>query len=233
MKTSSIVIGVTLMVMSITISACERDAIQQYESIYESEVTIEQLYKDINKADTNWMMEEIRSIQTITDYNGAELNKENYLLKDPPLPSIGVRVHQEQGGEFIEPEDKIDLYTPLELVVKADPEFASDYPKEARYRIERLRVVISRPGLIPLEKEYSHQELLSHLDLRNQEKGEFIYLIDPFDISYNPTGYMMRIEVKAVTRLDVDGNRIAVNSNQLNNEFAFHLAQREQAPLMP
>jgi hypothetical protein len=221
------------MVMSITITACEKDAIQQYESIYESEVTIEQLYKDINKADTNWMMEEIRSIQTITDYNGAELNKENYLLKDPPLPSIGVRVQHEQGEEFIEPEDKIDLYTPLELVVKADPEFASDHPKEARYRIERLRVVISRPGLIPLEKEYSRQELLSHLDLRNQEKGEFIYRIDPFDISYNPTGYMMRIQVKAVTRLDVDGKRIAVNSNQLNNEFAFHLVQREQAPLMP
>jgi hypothetical protein len=229
MNKRNIVSGVLILMLSIGTWACKQKAEEeQYQSIYESEVTIEQLYRDINKNDSNWIMDELPSIQTITEFNGIETSKDSVplLFEEPPMPQIGIRI--QRGGTFLDPQDQMDMYVPFELVVRSGWESPERAPRDLEYRIERLRIEISRPGLIPLEKEYTYAELLQRLDLRNQEQGEYIYRIDPFDLNYNPAGYMMRVHVKAVSRLDPQGKRIALNTNHLNTEFAYRLEYNEE-----
>lgn len=222
-------IGVAIFAITLCLIACQKEEEPEYQSIYEKDLDVEKIYNKIDQAETSW----IKNYQITKDTGdfGAILEQENqYRLSNPPLPGIGIR--PEGGDKFLDSTDRIDPFSPFELVVRAQPEFAQEYPAQAQYRIDRLRIVLVRPGLIPLDKEYSYGELMERLDLRNQDQGEYIYTIDPFDISYNPTGVMVRVYVKGVSRIDNQGNRERLDVKQMHSEFTVRYTRAQRTEII-
>jgi hypothetical protein len=214
-----ITLGLAALILSL--GACEEEKEPEYQSIYKSDLEIEKLYDNINKAENTWVTD-FKIIRDTGEFGGILYDKNDYVLNEPPAPEIGVRVKGE--STFLDATDGVELFAPLELVVTSTPpqDVASKEPY--KFRIDRLKVVISRPGLIPLEKEYAYGELLARLNVQKQEQGEYIYTIDPFDLSYNPSGSMIHVYVKGLSRIDPEGDRIALNVDSLpKNEFAYRL----------
>lgn len=154
-----------------------------------------------------------------SDGNGSLLGEKGFKITRPPAPTVGVR--QGDDNEFLGAEARVDLFAPLKLVVRADETFSNEYPNDSNYRIQTLKVEIARPGLAPIDREFTSSELNDMLDLKNQGIGEFIYEVDLFDVTNNPRGSGVSMFIKDMARVNYAGNRVPIDIANVPSQFAY------------
>jgi gliding motility-associated protein GldM len=84
------------------------------------------------------------NVRTKVNGQTVDIDKREFRVLKPPVPEIEVKVN----GKEWNPQMKISPDATVRVYAKADPQFASALPKDARYRIEGLQVKI-KPGIGP------------------------------------------------------------------------------------
>jgi hypothetical protein len=148
-----------------------------------------------------------------------KLGEKGFKITKPPTPIVGLR--QEGDQDFFTAEDRVDLFTPFELVIRADETFASEYPQDAKYRVDEMKVEVTRTGLAPLSKTFSRSDLRDNLDLSREGEGEFIYNVDLFEVSNNPSGSGISVFITGLSRINYQNKRIPVNLENVPSQFTY------------
>jgi hypothetical protein len=161
----------------------------------------------------------IEVFRSMAEGESSKLGEKGFKITKPPTPTVGLR--QDGQTEFLTSEDRVDLLTPFELVIRADETFASEYPQDAKYRVEEMKVEVTRTGLAPLSETFTRGQLNDRLDLTNEGEGEFVYGIDLFDVSNNPTGSGISVFVTGLSRVNYQGQRIPIDLENVPSQFIY------------
>ncbi|MGM0587952.1 MAG: hypothetical protein ACQETE_06040 [Bacteroidota bacterium] len=161
----------------------------------------------------------IEVFRSTGDGENSKLGEKGFKITTPPTPTVGLR--QKGDQEFFNAESRVDLFSPFEIVVRADQTFASEYPDDAKYRVDEMKVEVTRTGLAPLSETFSQSQLRDRLDLKNAGEGEFIYEVDLFDVSNNPTGSGISVFITGLSRMNYQNQRIPINLENVPSQFTY------------
>lgn len=143
-----------------------------------------------------------------------------FKVTPPPPPSVFVRSASDRS-KILTPQDVVTLLDDFELVVKPDPNFLTEFPKDSKYSVGKIRISISRAGLAPQEGEVSGNTL--KLDSRGTARGEYIFAFNLIDAlgGQVPRGQGVSFIIEDLSRINFQNARFKVDPTSVPSQFAF------------
>ncbi|AXJ02254.1 hypothetical protein CYPRO_3017 [Cyclonatronum proteinivorum] len=145
----------------------------------------------------------------------------NFEVVPPPPPRVFMRRHLTE--EILSPGDVVNINDDqIEIVVQPDPAFLQDYPNDARYALDIMRISSYQQGRPPQTITVNAADLPRD-NRRNQATRQFIY--GPFRLSQLDSsirGNEVRFEIQGVNRINFEGVTEPVPNNQFQDLFSLN-----------
>jgi hypothetical protein len=151
------------------------------------------------------------------------IDNKGFKVTPPPPPSVFVRLTSDRSKPLL-PSDQVDLRDDFELVIKPDPTFLVEFPKDAGYRPGGMRVTIARPGLSPQEGYLDANYMREGRDVKNgKARGEEIYTFSIYDAldGATPKGSGVSFILEKVSRVNYENRSFDLDPTSVNMQFSF------------
>lgn len=178
--------------------------------------------KEVEGGTITWTPKGDTTVISVSRKVGEELkfiDNKGFKITPPPPPSVFIRSAADRA-KALGPQDMVTLLDDFELVIKPDQNFLVEYPNDARYTFNEMRISVSRPGLAPQEGTVPASQL--NQDRAGRSRGEIIYSFNLIDaLGGVPRGTGMSIVIDGVQRINYQGSRFNIDPTSIPTQFSY------------
>ncbi len=148
------------------------------------------------------------------------VGERGFRVRPAPPPIVGVR--RSGDTQLLTGEQTVNPLQPFEIIVRPDDTYAQAFPDDANYRINGLRIRLTRRGLPPTTVDLTAQQLRSlYNQNRSRATGEDVYEINLRQFIQDVRGDGVQIFVQGLERVNFQNRAIPIDPELVTTAFSF------------